>query len=181
LKKNDRQFSLENSRIMTQKGFWKKNVLWLVLHEFLIIIIICVSWKYLGCSLIPEPPAKQTSRHTSCLAICRPFEPNVKLFCQNFDLRWKFPTLPLEGRTEKSSERSSLYLRLQVWVKRKDKKRGKNQSIKDWRKAREKKRKKNESIKDWRKAKEKKRKRKILWTKQCLNVVKNCQMGNPTS
>ena len=107
---------------------------------------------------------KQTSRHTSCLTIGKPFEPNVKLFCQNLDLRWKFLTLPLEGRIERSFKRSSLYLRLQVWVKRKEKKKEKkiiNQRLK---KRKEKKNKKsiNQRLKKSKRKEKKKIKSKII-------------------
>jgi len=68
-------------------------VLWLILHEFL-IIMICVVWKWFGHSLISEPFAKKISWHTPCPAICKPVEPNVDFIGHNPNLGWKFPTLP---------------------------------------------------------------------------------------
>jgi len=54
-------------------------VLWLILHEFL-TIIICISWKWFRHSLLSEPLAKYLSWHTLCLAICKLFEPNIDFF-----------------------------------------------------------------------------------------------------
>ena len=129
----------------------------------------------MGCSLIPEPPVKQTSRHTSCLAICRPFELNVKLFWNNLDLGLKSPTLPSEERTNGSSKWSFFYLRLQVWVKRKEKKKQKsiNQRLRKS-KTKEKEKKINRS-----KIEEKKKRGSMNQTmsKQCAELSKARKKG----
>ena len=64
--------------VATKPYIWVSawNVLWLILHEFL-IILICILWKWFGHSLLSESLAKQISQHTLCPTICRTFEPNI--------------------------------------------------------------------------------------------------------
>jgi len=67
----------------------------------------------------------------------------------------------LEERTKGSSKRSFLYLGLQMCIRRKENKR-KEKSI-------------NQRLKKKIEKKERKEKREVLWTRQCLNNVQNCQ------
>ena len=47
---------------------------------------------------------KQTARPTSCLAICRPFEPNLNVLAITLTYDGNCQTLPLEDRIEGSSK-----------------------------------------------------------------------------
>ena len=110
-----------------------------------------------GIPFILKPPIKQISRHPSCPTICRLVEPNVKLFVQNLDLRWKFPTSPLGESIKRSFERSSLYLRLQVWDMRKEKKRKINKSKIEEKQEKRKKKSINQRLKKSKRKEKKKR------------------------
>jgi len=102
---------------------------------------------------------KQIARPTSCLAICRPFEPNLNVLAITLTYDGNCQTLPLEERTEGSSKRS-FFCPLGCKCASKEKK---IKLTKDWRKEK----KNRKEIK--------KMYKEVLCTRQCLNNVQNCQ------
>ena len=106
----------------------------------------------MGHSLIPEPFAKQISdiNHVPPLV---GLLSQTSIFGHNLDLGWKFPTLPWEERTERSSKRGFSYLGLEMSIERKKRK--------------------NQSKIEEKQSKIEKKKKRVLWTRQYLNDVQN--------
>ena len=90
---------------------------------------------------------------TTQSVILEKFSKKKSFFRHNLDLGWKFPTLPWEERTERSSKRGFSYLGLEMCIERKKRK--------------------NQSKIEEKQSKIEKKKKRVLWTRQYLNDVQN--------